>query len=57
MRLDPARHPWMTLPETRKLMAAPASRDMAKHNRCDKLPIVAVISRDKTKRNESRHAD
>ena len=26
MKIDPARQPWMTAPETRKLMAAPVVR-------------------------------
>lgn len=57
MRLDPAKHAWMTVPETRKLMAAPPSWDVAKRNRCKKLLVVAVISHDKIKKLESRHAD
>ena len=56
MRIDPAKHSWMTAPETRKLIAAPPSRDMAKSKIARGMSVVPVISRDKIKASERRHA-
>ena len=57
MKLDPAKHAWMTAAETRKLMAAPPSRAMANRSTRQDFPVVAVIARDKRKKTERRHAD
>ena len=56
MRIDPAKHSWMTAPETRKLMAAPPSRDMTKSKIAKGMSVVPVISRDTAKVSERRHA-
>jgi hypothetical protein len=57
MKLDPAKHAWMTATETRKLMVAPPSRAMANRNAGENFPVVAVMARDKIKKSESHHAD